>query len=46
MWLDAGRMIAEGDPEEVVEQYRAKMAQEVGREGTRKRRKGARRGKR
>jgi teichoic acid transport system ATP-binding protein len=45
-WLDAGTVIAEGDPEEVVEQYRARMAQEVGRDGARKRRKGAKRGKR
>jgi teichoic acid transport system ATP-binding protein len=45
-WLDAGKVIAEGDPEEVVERYRAQMAQEVGREGARKRRKGAKRGKR
>jgi teichoic acid transport system ATP-binding protein len=46
MWMDAGTIIAEGDPEEVVERYRAEMAHEVGREGARKRRKGARRGKR
>jgi teichoic acid transport system ATP-binding protein len=46
LWLDAGRVIAEGDPEEVVDRYRAEMARQVGREGTRKRRKGARRGKR
>jgi teichoic acid transport system ATP-binding protein len=46
LWLDAGKVIAEGDPEEVVDRYRAEMARQVGREGTRKRRKGARRGKR
>lgn len=46
LWLDAGRVIAEGDPEDVVEQYRARMAQEVGRDGRRKRKKGAKRGQR
>ncbi|HSK98163.1 MAG TPA: ABC transporter ATP-binding protein [Euzebyales bacterium] len=45
-WLDAGQVVAEGEPEDVVEQYRAQMAREAGREGPRKRRKGARRGKR
>jgi teichoic acid transport system ATP-binding protein len=47
MWLDAGTVIAEGDPEEVVERYRAQMAHEIGREGRRRKaKKGARRGKR
>jgi teichoic acid transport system ATP-binding protein len=45
-WLDAGKIIAHGDPEEVVEQYRAQMAREVGRESGRNRRKGPKRGKR
>ena len=46
LWLDQGVVIAEGDPEEVVEQYRARMAREAGRDGRRKRRKGPARGKR
>ena len=46
LWLDAGKVVAEGDPEAVVEQYRAQMAQEVGRDGRRKRKKGAKGGKR
>jgi teichoic acid transport system ATP-binding protein len=46
-WLDAGKIIAQGDPEEVVAQYRARMAREIGREGRqRKAKKGAKRGKR
>jgi teichoic acid transport system ATP-binding protein len=45
-WLDAGKVVAHGDPEEVVEQYRAHMAREVGRDGGRRRRRGAKRGKR
>lgn len=38
LWMDAGRIVAEGDPPGVVEQYRDRMAAEAGRDRRRKRR--------
>lgn len=46
LWMDAGQIVDEGDPQAVVERYRARMAQEVRRDGGGRRRKGAKRGKR
>ena len=45
MWMDAGKIIAEGEPEDIVARYRAQMAEEVGR-AKRAKRKGPARGKR
>ena len=51
LWMDAGRVIAEGEPGEIVGRYRAQMADEVRRDrrqrrGRGRRRRGAARGKR
>jgi teichoic acid transport system ATP-binding protein len=51
LWMDAGRVIAEGEPGEIVERYREQMADEVRRDrrrrrGRGRRRRGAARGKR
>ena len=43
IWLDAGRIVAEGDPADVVEQYRKQMADEV--KADKKKRRGRGRGK-
>lgn len=44
IWMDAGRVVAEGDPADVVKQYRAQMADEV--RADKKKRRGRGKGRR
>jgi teichoic acid transport system ATP-binding protein len=43
LWMDAGRMVAEGEPGEIVERYREQMADEVRRDRRQRRGRGRRR---
>lgn len=43
LWMDSGRIVAQGEPEEVVERYREQMADEVRRDRRQRRGRGKRR---